>query len=116
MAKSHSTVASLAESFAAEVFALIKGMTIGEIVDLTDTKPARGKPGPKSKRSTAAHEKVIDAIVGVLKRHTDGMRAEEIRGALSLTRKDIDRPIAGALASKMIKKTGQKRATRYFVR
>ena len=42
------------------------------------------------------------------------MTSEELQKALSIDKKVLVRPIAEALAEKTLRKTGQKRATRYF--
>jgi Fic family protein len=53
-------------------------------------------------------------IVSLLAKHPKGLRAEEIRSKLNLSKQEVPRPIADALAEKLITKKGEKRATTYF--
>jgi hypothetical protein len=57
---------------------------------------------------------MIDAIVEVLTKNGSGLRAEQIREALSVEAKELPRPLADAISAGRITKTGQKRATTYF--
>ncbi len=79
-------------------------------------KPGRKKGGKKGRirRSASDIAGVIEKIVGLL-RSSPGLRAEEIRSKLGLANNEIPRPIQLALAEGKLKKTGEKRATRYFV-
>jgi hypothetical protein len=43
------------------------------------------------------------------------MRAEEIRSSLNVEAKELPRPLAEGLSNGSLKKSGQKRATTYFV-
>jgi hypothetical protein len=47
--------------------------------------------------------------------NSQGLRAEQIRAKLGLTRKELDPSIINALAAKQIRKKGDRRATTYFV-
>lgn len=47
---------------------------------------------------------------------TPGIGVGTIGAALSKTRDELDLPIAKLLAAKVIRKTGQKRTTRYFAK
>ena len=57
---------------------------------------------------------MVDSIVSLLQKNPEGLRAEQIREALSCQAKELPRPLADALAEGRISKTGQKRATTYF--
>lgn len=57
---------------------------------------------------------MIDRIFDLLQKSSGGMRAEQIREALNVEAKELPRPLADALASGRVTKTGQKRATTYF--
>ena len=57
---------------------------------------------------------MIESIVGVLTKSGQGMRAEQIRESLGVEAKELPRPLAEAMSSGRITKTGQKRATTYF--
>jgi hypothetical protein len=56
---------------------------------------------------------VLDKIVGLVGKHKDGMRAEEIRVALGMQAKEIPRVLKEGLATKKLKAKGRKRATTY---
>lgn len=78
--------------------------------------------GPASARKSAKKggkrdPKVIEALVGRVGAHVKahpGQGVEAIAKALSVKTHDITLPITKLLASKAIKKKGEKRATKYF--
>jgi hypothetical protein len=70
--------------------------------------------GRLARRSAEDIGSVVDSIVSLLEQHSEGLRAEQIRGALGLDAKELPRPLADGLAAGTITKTGQKRATTYF--
>lgn len=55
-------------------------------------------------------------MVELLKKHPDGLRAEQIQKDLGLSRKDLPRPMSQALAKNLVRKKGEKRATKYYAR
>lgn len=57
---------------------------------------------------------MIESIVDVLAKNSSGMRAEQIRESLGVEAKELPRPLAEAISSGRITKSGQKRATTYF--
>lgn len=57
---------------------------------------------------------MIESIVDLLGKSPSGLRAEQIRSALGVEAKELPRPLAEAITSGRITKTGQKRATTYF--
>jgi hypothetical protein len=59
---------------------------------------------------------VVEQIVELLRQHPEGLRAEQIREALSLQAKELPRPLNEAVAAGRLGKSGQKRATTYFVK
>jgi len=79
-------------------------------------RPARGRGKGRrlGRRSAKALGRVVDQIAALLASHPKGLRAEQIRAQLNLSAKEMPRPIAKALESKRITKTGEKRATTYF--
>jgi len=134
------TISRLASEFAAGVLGTIRGSSLEEILSETSgaerrgpgrprktpvegaaapvvARPARGrsKGGRLGRRSAKALAHVVDAIASLLSSHPKGLRAEQIRAQLGLSAKEMPRPIAKALASRRITKTGEKRATTYFV-
>jgi hypothetical protein len=77
----------------------------------------RGRAGGRlARRSSDDIEQVIGRIVGLLKQNPKGLRAEEIRSKLGLLSKEMPRPLKEALDSGRLGKSGQKRATTYFVK
>lgn len=57
---------------------------------------------------------MIESIVDLLQKSASGLRAEQIRETLGVEAKELPRPLAEAISSGRITKTGQKRATTYF--
>jgi hypothetical protein len=72
--------------------------------------------GRLARRSSDDIEQVIGRIVGLLKQHPKGLRAEEIRSKLGLLSKEMPRPLKDALDAGRLGKSGQKRATTYFMK
>lgn len=70
--------------------------------------------GKRVRRSAEALQEMAEQIASYVRKHKDGVSAENIREELDIERKDIPRPIAEALSQKLISKRGQKRATLYF--
>jgi hypothetical protein len=59
---------------------------------------------------------IMAQIVRLVARHPDGLRAEQIKAALGLEKTELPKPLLEGLASGVLTKTGQKRATTYFAR
>ncbi len=134
----HATINSLAAEFAHELLRALRGASLDEIIAETagghkaargPGRPARGhgtarahaaaaprasRGGKRVRRSANDLAQVVEKIISLVKSHKKGINAEAIRASLKLPRKQLPRPIAMALASKKIKKKGQKRATMYF--
>jgi hypothetical protein len=49
-----------------------------------------------------------------VKKHKEGLRAEQIREELGLQAKELPRVLKEGLSSRKLKSKGQKRATTYF--
>jgi len=127
---------SLAAAFANAVVDAIRGASLQELV-ATDgrggaraaaaavaaTKGAAAGPAPKAtrtgrlkRRSSEDIGKILDEVVGLVKKNKDGLRAEQIRSELNLQSKELPRVLKEGLSSKRLRKTGQKRATVYSAR
>jgi hypothetical protein len=76
----------------------------------------RARGGRLARRSAGDIAKVIDRIVGLLRQSPRGLRAEQIRQRLSLQSKELPRPLKEAVDAGRLGKSGQKRATTYFVK
>jgi hypothetical protein len=127
--KSH--LESLASSFADSVLAAIRARSLE---DLPAESGARRTPqadggkggqrrlpkrsgGRLARRSLADIEKTLDLVVSAVKASNGkGLRAEEIRQALSLDVREVPRVLKEGLKSKKLRAQGQKRATTYFAR
>jgi len=59
---------------------------------------------------------VVDRIVGLLEASPKGLRAEQIRQKLGFQSKELPRPLKEAVDAGRLGKSGQKRATTYFVK
>jgi hypothetical protein len=79
-------------------------------------KASRGptRRGRLKRRSAEDIATTLGSIVSLLKQHSAGLRAEQIRKQLSMQAKELPRPLAEGLAAKALRKKGQKRATVYF--
>lgn len=75
--------------------------------------PRAKSSGRLARRSPEDIEKMADDIVALVKKHDDGMRAEEIRKELGIDKREWMRPLQAALDSKRLRKSGEKRATVY---
>jgi len=77
---------------------------------------AARRTGRLARRSADDINGMIDSIVALLKQSPKGLRAEEIRQKLDLQAKEMPRPLKEAVAAGRLGKSGQKRATTYFVK
>ncbi len=133
MSKLDAVIADLAERFAVDLLAALKGASLADlatnVVGARASKPAintRARAAMSGGASKARHrrsldeiKKFADRIVAVVKGHRDGISAEEMKSILKLARgrashKVIAKPLSHALTSKRITKTGTRRSTRYF--
>lgn len=74
----------------------------------------RGRGGRLGRRSAGDISHMIELIVGALQKAGEGLRAEQIRETLGVEAKELPRPLAEAISSGRITKSGQKRATTYY--
>ncbi|MBX3188340.1 MAG: hypothetical protein KF819_15080 [Labilithrix sp.] len=132
MSNLRSTIDRLAAQFAGNIIEALRGASIEELYEVAGggARGARGrarasevvlarKPrargGRLGRRSATEIGGMVDAIVGALQKSEGGLRAEQIREQLGVEAKELPRPLAEALSQGRITKTGQKRATTYFV-
>ncbi len=81
--------------------------------------PERGprrRGGRLPRRSVGDIAHVVGEIVTLLAASPGGLRAEQIRKKLGLQAKELPRPLHEAVESGRLGKSGQKRATTYFVK
>ncbi len=137
-ARLESAIASLASTFARQVVALIGTAQVAELVAIATSgkapaakaapvaaapsaprgaapravKPV-GRPRKGGRRSSTEILAELDRIVESVAA-APGQRSEEIQKKLGIASKDIERPISIGLAKGLLRKEGEKRATRYF--
>ncbi|MBL8802131.1 MAG: hypothetical protein JNN27_09065 [Planctomycetes bacterium] len=71
--------------------------------------------GKRAKRTPEDVAKMGEAVVAYVAKHP-GVSVEQIKKALGVETKDLQLPIVRMVAAKMLKTTGERRGTRYFVR
>jgi hypothetical protein len=138
MSNLRNTIESLASQFASSVLDALRSASIDELADVAGRGAVRRGPGrPRAESSEGAAAaprrgaargrggrlgrrtqnditKMVESIVDVLAKSASGLRSEQIREALNVEAKELPRPLAEALSSGLVTKTGQKRATTYF--
>ncbi|HVO26267.1 MAG TPA: hypothetical protein VMW56_21850 [Candidatus Margulisiibacteriota bacterium] len=116
----------LASQFANGVLAAIRSASLDDLLAESGSRrgPRAGgsvssgrKAGRLQRRSVEEIAKTLERVVGVVKASKgNGLRAEEIRRALSLDVREVPRVLKEGLKTKKLRTKGQKRATTYFVR
>ena len=133
-----SALSQISEEFAQKVFELIRTAFIAELGNVTlspgaapalrartaapKKAPPAARPEPAKKggakevrlarRSPESIAKALDSIVGLLQKKPN-IGSEEIQKTLGLARNEIARPIALGISTGALRKTGEKRATKY---
>jgi hypothetical protein len=128
-----SAIAKLANDFANQVLAAVRSASLEEVLGASATvragarvpagKPvaaaAAPKPAAKTKGGRLARRSsedilaVVQSIVALLKQ-TPGLRSEQIQKTLGLASNEIPRPIQIGLEKGLLRKQGDRRATKYF--
>jgi hypothetical protein len=115
-----SSLQALAQSFADQVLAAIRSANLEELLDAqgrvgrvarggttagnATAKPAgRTKSGRLPRRTSEEIAVALEGIVGLLKKKSDGMRAEAIRVELGMQAKEMPRVLKQGLVSKKLK-------------
>jgi hypothetical protein len=117
----------LANQFADGVLAALRNASLEDLLEGRISPAAKGAPArtaatassPKktrARRSASDIARIEEVIVAKLREHRAGLRSEQLQKVLKVSKAEIVGPIAAALASKKIVKTGEKRATTYFAR
>lgn len=131
-------IRAIAERFAAEILHVVRGMSLDEIVGTGTaaslkpnelrrpvksgaattkvTTPAKKRAGRLPKPGGAARGGLtVDAIVGVLKSHADGLRSTALRKALgNSSRGQWTYAIRKAIAEKRVRISGTRNKATYF--
>jgi hypothetical protein len=127
----HSAIHDLAQSFTSAVLDAIRAASLYDLhvegnwvsshrtthggsaqADLLHT-PTRKPTGRLPRRSQEEIAKRLDQVVGLVKASKTGLRAEEIRAALKLDKREMPRVLGHGLQKKRLKSKGQKRGTVY---
>ncbi|MCL2448696.1 MAG: hypothetical protein FWD17_07110 [Polyangiaceae bacterium] len=77
---------------------------------------AAAASGRLPRRSAEDIVEILDSVVALVKRHAEGLRAEQIRSELGMQAKELPRVLKEGLASRKLRSKGQKRATTYYAR
>jgi hypothetical protein len=129
-----STLSELAESFAASILAAIRGASLDELISTNGRAPGNGRSPrpvsapasvPAARKSSASAGRLqrrspediaaaLGQVVSLVKKHKEGLRAEQIRSELGLQAKEMPRILKEGLEKRALKSKGQKRATTYF--
>jgi uncharacterized protein YejL (UPF0352 family) len=88
---------------------------VAEATAAPATRPPRAG-GRLPRRSAEEIEATLEKIVALLKKHKEGLRAEEIRKSLAMQAKEMPRILKEGLSTKKLTSKGQKRATTYFAK
>jgi hypothetical protein len=75
--------------------------------------PARKRGGRLARRSPDEIAHMLGHVVALVKKSSVGLRAEDIRKALGLDRREVPRVLKEGLATKKLRAKGQKRGTTY---
>jgi hypothetical protein len=137
----HSRLTNLAQSFADDVLAAIRTVSLHELtgdgreggngrrtrvgsvgsVDGGGGEVPIAFPGPRTKggrlarRSADDIQKTLGLVTAAIKASRGkGMRAEEIRSFLKIDKRELPRVLKEGLKTKKLRSKGQKRATAYF--
>ncbi|TAK27015.1 MAG: hypothetical protein EPO40_18740 [Myxococcaceae bacterium] len=76
----------------------------------TSGRPATARPG---RRSSRQRKPSLDAIAALL-REKPGIGSEEMQRTLGCSRSDLRVPMSRGLSMGVLRKTGEKRSTKYF--
>jgi hypothetical protein len=122
------TIEDLAADFALSIIDALRSASIDELTGVGRGAARPGRPAARApavdggrrggrlgRRSANDIGHMVESIVSLLQSRPEGLRAEQIREALAVQAKELPRPLADGLAAGRIKKSGQKRATTYFV-
>jgi hypothetical protein len=123
------TLQRAADDFASGVLRALQSVPLEDIIDIqangagrlglrggSVTTRRRASKTASGRRSPEDIAKTTERIVALVKKHPKGIKAEEMKTKLGISQNEWVLPLKKALASKEIRKTGQKRSTRYFPR
>jgi len=105
------------QSFVTELDLLVRKSTLEALHGLlngSSTPVRRGRPAgrPRGRRSSADVGAAAEAVLAHV-RANDGQGVSEIAAGTGIALKDVKKAVVQLLAARQIKKTGQKRGTKY---
>lgn len=113
-----------ATEFANDLIAKLGDLPLSELTNLGGASKSVSRPtkvskgvvegGRMQRRDPEALKSVIDSIVTALTGAVEGLSSEQLQAELGIGKKEITHPVILALAEGLIRKEGNKRATRYF--
>src|SRR5262245_47052231 len=122
MSKIDQVIADLAKRFAADLLTALRQASLDDVAEHVDgrTRTRRGRSvaavrrtsvKTRNRRSLDEINQFAERIIAVVKVHRDGISAEEMKTILKLpsgpaSQKVIAKPLAIALTSKRVRKTG----------
>lgn len=124
-----STLNELATSFADSILQAIRGASLEELLGSNAQARANGRAaraaapvvrkagragGRLQRRSAEDIARSLGDVVSLVKKHKEGLRAEQIRQLLGLQAKEMPRILKEGLEKRELKSKGRKRATTYF--
>ncbi len=123
----YSRLNDLASAFATAVVDALKSASLKELhsggreaasrAGARKASPAKvTRPGRLPRRSSDDIAGALGSVVALVRKHKDGLRAEEIRKALGMEAKEMPRILKEGLTSRRLRTRGQKRATTYFAK
>lgn len=120
------TLSMLATTFADQILEAIQSSSLEELTGGARpkangahtngiAKAATKSSGRLARRSMEDIQKILDNICALLSKKPEGLRAEDIRAALKLEAREMPRVLKEGITKKLLRTTGQKRATTYFL-
>jgi hypothetical protein len=105
------TLRTLADDFVNGVLAAVRAASLDELSGLGAAGSTR--PGRKARRTSDDVEKLADRVVELIASSGGNVAVSEIARALDVAKADLGRPLSVAVKAGRIRKTGEKRRTRY---
>jgi hypothetical protein len=108
-------VARATERFARELLEVFRDAVLG------DVNPLKQNAAPRAARKATNHHtargggaNVASELMAALKKSSDGLSSEQLQKITGRAKREVFPTLTKLLETKAIRKTGQKRATRYF--
>src|SRR5262249_11315696 len=106
------SIVALVTRFADELLATVWNGLSAEL-EAGDARALPSGAGRRVRRTEDVIAAAAETIAAVLGRSAGGLRAEELRRRVGMTRLELARPLKTLLKAGRVKKTGEKRATVY---